>query len=76
MILLGHKSTKYLWLYVQLAHISFGGTPKYSNVWVNDREEETKLADAGYMLVRTDPRDGASLYRKQIFSAAQLIDHD
>jgi integrase len=76
MILLGHKSTKYLWLYVQLAHIYFGGTPKYSSVWVNDREEETKLADAGYMPVRTDPRDGASLYRKQIFSAAQLFGHD
>ncbi len=76
MILLGHKSTKYLWLYVQLAHIYFGGTPKYTSVWVNNREEETKLADDGYMLVRTDPKDGASLYRKQISSAAQLIGHD
>jgi integrase len=76
MILLGHKSTKYLWLYVQLAKIYFGGTPKYTSVWVNNREEETKLSDAGYTLVRTDPRDGASLYRKQISAAAQLIGHD
>jgi hypothetical protein len=76
MILLGHKSTKYLWLYVQLAHIYFGGSPKYTSVWVNNREEETKLSDAGYTLVRTDPRDGSSLYRKQLFAAAQLIGHD
>jgi hypothetical protein len=76
MILLGHKSTKYLWLYVQLAHIYFGGTPKYTSIWVNNREEETKLSDAGYTLVRTDPKDGSSLYRKQLSSAAQLIGHD
>ena len=76
MILLGHKSTKYLWLYVQLAKIYFGGTPKYNHIWVNDREQEGKLVDEGYTLVRTDPRDGASLYKKQISAAAQLIGHD
>ena len=76
MILLGHKSTKYLWLYVQLAHIYFGGTPKYSSIWVHDREQESKIADEGYTYIRTDPKDGASLYRKQISASAQLIGHD
>jgi hypothetical protein len=42
MVLLGHTSTKYLWLYVQLAHIYFSGTPKYSSIWVTDREQESK----------------------------------
>jgi hypothetical protein len=76
MILLGHTSTKYLWLYVQLAHIYFGGTPKYSSIWVTDREQETKAADEGYTYIRTNPKDAASLYRKVISSGAQLIGHD
>ena len=77
MILLGHTSTRYIWLYVQLSKIYFGGTPKYTHVWVNDREEEGKLVDEGYTLVRTDPKDGASLYCKKILGqAAQLIGHD
>ena len=70
MILLGHKSTKYLWLYVQLAHIYFGGTPKYTSIWVNNREEETKLADDGYMLVRTDPkRRSKPIQKTNLFSS-------
>ena len=76
MILLGHKSTHYLWLYVQLSHIYFSGTPKYSSIWVTDREQETKLNDEGYTFIRTDPIDGASLYRKTLHCGAQLIGHD
>ncbi len=57
MVLLGHRSTKYLWLYVQLAHIYFGGPKKYVSLWVYDRVQE------GFEYIRTD-RYGASLYRK------------
>ena len=64
MILLGHKSTKYIYKYVQLAAIYFGGEKKYISQWVTTREQETKIVEEGYELVRTDPKDGASLYRK------------
>ncbi len=75
--LLGHTSTKYVTKYAQLAKIYFGGAKKYKSVWVNDRETETKLANEGYELVRTDPKDGACLYRKlDCSSAASLIGHD
>ena len=63
MVLLGHKSTKYLWLYVRLAKIYFGGAREYVCKWVNDREQESKLAEQGFDHVRTD-KDGYSLYRK------------
>jgi len=76
MILLGHKSTKYMWLYVQLAHVYFGGSKKYVSLWVTDREQETKAIEQGYDYVRTDPKDGASLYRKVDTSAAKMIGHD
>ena len=76
MILLGHKSTKYIFTYVQLAHIYFGGVKKYVSVWVTDRDQETKAVDEGYEYVRTDPKDGASLYRRVDTSAAKLIGHD
>jgi len=77
MILLGHKSTKYLWLYIQLSKIYFGGTPKYTHIWVTTREEESKAFDDGYQFIRRDPTDGACLYGKKIVgSAAQLIGHD
>ena len=76
-ILLDHKSTKYLWLYVQLSKIYFGGIPKYTHIWVITREEESKAYDDGYQFIRRDPTDGACLYGKKIVgSAAQLIGHD
>jgi hypothetical protein len=34
MILLGHKSTKYIFTYVQLAHIYFGGVKKYVTILI------------------------------------------
>ena len=40
MVLLGHKSTKYLWLYVQLAKIYFGGPRKYICYIAYDRQQE------------------------------------
>ena len=61
---LGHRSTKYLYLYVQLAHVYFGGPRKYVSLWVYDREQESRAINQGYEYVRTDPKDGASLYRK------------
>ena len=76
MILLGHTSCKYIYIYVQLSKIYFGGPPKYNSVWVhNDREKETKLNDDGYEFVRQDPKDGAVLYRKKIYSGA-TVGHD
>ena len=65
MILLGHKSTKYLWLYIQLSKIYFGGTPKYTHIWVTTHEEESKAFDDGYQFIRRDPTDGACLYSKK-----------
>jgi hypothetical protein len=67
---------RYVYVYVRLAHIYFGGVHKYVSVWVNDREQETKLSDEGFQLVRTDPKDGASLYRKLDMTAAKMIGHD
>jgi integrase len=63
MVLLGHKSTRYLWLYVQLAKIYFGGPRKYIHLWVYNREQENNAVDQGFEYIRTD-KDGASLYRK------------
>ena len=63
MVLLGHKSTRYLWLYVQLAKIYFGGPRKYVSLWVYEREQESRAVEQGFEYVRTD-KDGASLYRK------------
>jgi integrase len=63
MVLLGHKSTKYLWLYVQLAKIYFGGPRTYVCHIAYTREQETKLIEQGFEYIRTD-KDGASLYRK------------
>jgi integrase len=76
MYLLGHTTCKYVWVYVKLAKLYFGSTPKFNSVWVNDRDTETKLNDEGYVWIRTDPRDGASLYRKVITSGAVTIGHD
>ena len=76
MVLLGHKSTEYLWLYVQLAHIYFGGPKRYISLWVYDREQETKAIEQGFEYVRTDLKDGASLYRKPDRTAAATIGHD
>lgn len=63
MVLLGHKSTKYLWLYVQLAKIYFGGPRRYVSKWVYNREQENAAVEEGFEYIRTD-KDGASLYRK------------
>jgi len=76
MILLGHTSCKYIYIYVQLAHVYFGGGPqKYIPLWVTTREQEDKAVEEGYEYVRTTP-DGASLYRKANLKAARLIGHD
>jgi hypothetical protein len=76
MILLGHTSCNHIYKYVQLAHTYFGGSPKYKHQWVETREDEGKLVDYGWELVRTDSRDGACLYRKLDVSSAKLIGHD
>ena len=70
MILLGHKSTKYIFTYVQLAHIYFVGVEKYVSIWDTDRDQDTKASEEGYEYVRTDPIDGACLYRKSSFSSS------
>ncbi len=44
--------------------ITFGGPKKYVSLWIYDREQESRAVDQGYEYVRTDPKDGASLYRK------------
>jgi integrase len=76
MVLLGHKTTVYLWLYVQLAHIYFRGAPKkYVSLWVTNREEESKAVQDGFDYVRTD-KDGASLYRRADTTATTIIGHD
>ncbi|MGA2682876.1 MAG: hypothetical protein ABSF44_13870 [Candidatus Bathyarchaeia archaeon] len=76
MVLLGHTSGKYIYKYAQLAKIYFGGVKKYNSIWVNNREDEIKLSNEGYEFIRTDPRDGASMYRKLITAGATLIGHD
>ena len=63
MVLLGHKSSKYLWLYVQLAKIYFGSVREYVCKEAVDRQQEMKLIEAGFDYIRTD-KDGVSLYRK------------
>ena len=76
MVLLGHKTTAYLWLYVQLAHIYFRGAPKkYVSLWVTNREEESKAIEDGFDYVRTD-KDGVSLYRRADATATTIIGHD
>jgi hypothetical protein len=76
MVLLGHKTTAYLWLYVQLAHIYFRDAPKkYISLWVANREEESKAVEAGFEYVRT-ASDGASLYRRADNTATTIIGHD
>jgi integrase/transposase-like protein len=63
MVLLGHKSTRYLWLYVQLAKIHFGGAREYVCLKVHDEQQERKAIEQGFEYVRTD-KDGGSYYRK------------
>jgi hypothetical protein len=63
MVLLGHKSTKYLWLYVQLSKIYFGGAREYVCKEATDLQTEIKLIEQGFEYVRTT-NDGISLYRK------------
>jgi integrase/ribosomal protein L37AE/L43A len=63
MVLLGHKSTRYLWLYVQLAKIYFGGAREYVCLKVYDELQERKAIEQGFEYVRTDT-DGGSYYRK------------
>lgn len=76
MILPGYKTTTYLWLYVQLAHIYFRGAPKkYISLWVTNREEESKAIESGFDYVRT-ATDGASLYRRADATATTIIGHD
>jgi hypothetical protein len=72
MVLLGNTTTRYIYIYAQLAFVYFGGVHKYVSVWVTDRDQETKLSDEGYQLVRRDPRDGACLYRKLDTTAAKI----
>ncbi len=59
MVLLGHRSTKYLWLYVQLAHIYFGGPRKYVSLWVYDRVQEV------FEYIRTD-RETAQAFTEKL----------
>jgi hypothetical protein len=76
MVLLGHKTTAYLWLYVQLAHIYFRGAPKkYISLWVTNRDEESKAVEGGFEYVRTATY-GASLYRRADTTATTIIGHD
>ena len=73
MTLLGHKSNQYLWKYVQLARIRFGGAPKYESRWIYTDEEEIKAHNEGYCLVREDKDNHRFLYKKQIRTAATTV---
>jgi len=76
MILLGNKTTAYLWLHVQLAHIYCRCAPKkYVSLWVSNREEESKAIEDGFDNVKTDKRC-ASLYRREERTATNIIGHD
>jgi hypothetical protein len=63
MVLLGHKSTRYLYLYVQLAKVYLGGARDYVCKEAIDLQTEIKLIKQGFEYVRTT-NDGISLYRK------------
>ena len=64
MVLLGHKSLKYIFLYVQLSHIYFnGGNREYICKEAFTRQQEMQYIEQGYDYVRTD-KNGVSLYRK------------
>jgi hypothetical protein len=75
MLLLGHKTNQQMYKYVQLAHIYFGGSPKYVSKWITTDEEELKAINDGWMLVREDKESHRYLYKKQVSSAA-TIGHD
>ena len=56
--------------------IYFRGTPKkYINLWVTNREEESKAIESGFDYIRT-ATDGASFCRKADSTAATIIGHD
>ncbi|MGA3111226.1 MAG: hypothetical protein ABSE15_04245 [Candidatus Bathyarchaeia archaeon] len=72
MLLLGHKTNQQMYKYVQLAHVYFGGSPKYVCKWINTDEEEINAVNEGWILVREDKENHRYLYKKQVSSAATI----
>ena len=62
MVLLGHKSLKYVLLYAQLSQM-YGGTKEYICKDARSRQEAMQLIEQGFDYVMTD-KEGVSLFRK------------
>lgn len=62
MVLLGHKSLKYVLLYAQLSQM-YGGSREYICKDAHTRQEAMQLIEAGFDYVLTD-KEGISLFRK------------
>jgi integrase len=62
MVLLGHKSLKYVLLYAQLAE-TYGGNEEYVCKDAHTRQEAMQLIEAGFDYVMSD-KEGVSLFRK------------
>jgi integrase len=62
MVLLGHKSLKYVLLYAQLAD-GYGANKEYICKEAQTRQQAMQLIEAGFDYVLTD-KEGISLFRK------------
>jgi integrase len=62
MVLLGHKSLKYVLLYAQLSQM-YGGSREYVCKDARTRQEAMQLIEAGFDYVMSD-KEGVSLFRK------------
>jgi len=62
MVLLGHKSLKYVLIYAQLSEM-YSGSKEYICKDAHTRQEAMLLIEAGFDYVMTD-KEGVSLFRK------------
>lgn len=62
MVLLGHKSLKYVLLYAQLSD-GYGANKEYICKEAQTRQQAMQLIEAGFDYVLTD-KEGISLFRK------------
>lgn len=60
MVLLGHRSLKYIFLYAQLSQIYFGGGRDYVCKEAFNRQQAMQLIEKGFEYVLTD-KEGVSL---------------
>jgi len=65
MLLLGHKTSQQMYKYVQLAHVYFGGSPKFVGKWISTDEQELSVVNDGWVMVREDKENHRYLYKNK-----------